>query len=44
VCSSVFRVAGWHAPFRGLAGVIAVAFLGAVVLLAIIHAIQRARL
>jgi uncharacterized membrane protein YeaQ/YmgE (transglycosylase-associated protein family) len=28
-----FRALGWHAPFGGLAGVITVAFVGAVILL-----------
>ena len=40
----IFRAVGWHMPFGGLAGVIAVAFVGSVVLLLIIHLIQRARL
>ena len=33
VGSWTFRELGWHAPFTGLAGVIAVAFVGALVLL-----------
>jgi uncharacterized membrane protein YeaQ/YmgE (transglycosylase-associated protein family) len=36
----VFRVAGWSTPFSGLAGVIFVAFIGAVLLLVIIHLIR----
>lgn len=39
----IFRAAGWHAPFAGLAGTIFVAFIGAVVLLLILHLIHRAR-
>jgi uncharacterized membrane protein YeaQ/YmgE (transglycosylase-associated protein family) len=33
----VFREAGWHAPFGGLAGTIFVAFIGAVLLLFIVR-------
>ncbi len=36
----VFRAAGWHTPFSGLAGVIFVAFIGAAVLLVLIHLIR----
>ena len=39
----LFRQAGWHAPFGGLAGVIFVAFIGALVLLVILHLIRGAR-
>ena len=39
----IFREAGWHAPFAGLAGTIAVAFVGALVLLVILHLFQRNR-
>jgi uncharacterized membrane protein YeaQ/YmgE (transglycosylase-associated protein family) len=39
----LFRQFGWHAPFAGLAGTIFVAFIGAVVLLAILRLIRRAR-
>jgi len=39
----IFREAGWHTPFAGLAGTIAVAFVGAVVLLMILHLFQRSR-
>jgi uncharacterized membrane protein YeaQ/YmgE (transglycosylase-associated protein family) len=38
----IFREAGWTAPWDGLAGVIFVAFIGAVVLLAIVHLISGA--
>ena len=33
----IFREAGWQAPFAGTAGVIAVAFLGAVILLVVLQ-------
>lgn len=33
VGSWAFRELGWHSPFSGLAGVIAVAFVGAVIVL-----------
>ena len=39
-----FRALHWHAPFAGLAGVIFVAFVGAVALLFVIHVISRRRL
>ena len=39
----VFREAGWHAPFGGLAGTIFVAFIGALILLVLLHAIRGAR-
>jgi uncharacterized membrane protein YeaQ/YmgE (transglycosylase-associated protein family) len=38
----VFRAAGWSAPFGGLAGTIFVAFIGAVILLLIIHLVRGA--
>ncbi|HEY0477283.1 MAG TPA: GlsB/YeaQ/YmgE family stress response membrane protein [Kofleriaceae bacterium] len=38
----IFREAGWHAPFQGLAGVIAVAFVGAVVVLAVFRLVANA--
>ncbi len=38
----IFRAAGWSAPWGGLAGTIFVAFIGAVVLLAIIHLVRGA--
>jgi uncharacterized membrane protein YeaQ/YmgE (transglycosylase-associated protein family) len=37
----LFREAGWHTPWGGLAGVIFVAFIGAVVLLVVIRLIAR---
>lgn len=37
----VFRSAGWHAPWGGLAGTIFVAFIGAMILLVILHLVQR---
>ena len=36
----LFSAAGWSAPFGGLAGTIFVAFIGAIVLLVIIHLIR----
>lgn len=39
----IFRAAGWSAPFGGLAGTIFVAFIGAVVLLVILHLFNRRR-
>lgn len=39
----IFRSAGWASPFAGLAGVIFVAFIGAVILLAVLHLIGRTR-
>lgn len=42
--SWIFRAAHWHAPFGGLAGTITVAFVGSVVLLIVLHLIQRSRL
>jgi uncharacterized membrane protein YeaQ/YmgE (transglycosylase-associated protein family) len=39
----VFRQMHWHAPFSGLAGVIFVAFIGAVVLLLLLHLVAGAR-
>lgn len=40
---AVFRAAGWHAPFGGIAGTIFVAFIGACILLLILRLIWRAR-
>lgn len=40
--SWIFRQMHWHAPFSGLAGVIFVAFIGAVVLIFILRLIRRA--
>jgi uncharacterized membrane protein YeaQ/YmgE (transglycosylase-associated protein family) len=42
VGSYSFRALGWHAPFGGLAGVIAVAVVGAVILLVALRLIHRA--
>jgi uncharacterized membrane protein YeaQ/YmgE (transglycosylase-associated protein family) len=39
----IFREAGWHAPWPGLAGTIFVAFVGSVVLLVLLHLIGGAR-
>jgi uncharacterized membrane protein YeaQ/YmgE (transglycosylase-associated protein family) len=39
----VFREAGWGVPFDGLAGTIFVAFIGAMLLLVVLHLVQRAR-
>jgi len=39
----VFRAAGWHAPFGGLAGNIFVAFVGALILLVLLRLITRGR-
>ncbi len=38
----IFRAAGWSAPWGGLAGTIFVAFVGAIVLLVVIHLIRGA--
>lgn len=38
----LFSAAGWHSPFGGLAGTIFIAFIGAIVLLVIIHLIRGA--
>jgi uncharacterized membrane protein YeaQ/YmgE (transglycosylase-associated protein family) len=37
----VFRSAGWHVPFGGYAGVIFVAFCGAVILLLVMRVFRR---
>ena len=37
-----FHLAGWHAPFAGIAGVIAVAFVGAVIVLAGVRLVKGA--
>jgi uncharacterized membrane protein YeaQ/YmgE (transglycosylase-associated protein family) len=42
VGSWLFREAGWHAPFGGLAGVITVAFVGAVLVLVVLHLLANA--
>ena len=36
----VFRSLGWHAPFAGIAGTITVAFVGAVLLLALLRVVR----
>jgi len=36
----IFQAARWHTPFAGLAGTIFVAFIGAVVLLVILHLVR----
>ena len=36
----LFREAGWHAPFGGIAGTIFVAFIGALVLLVLLRLIR----
>lgn len=36
----IFRAAGWHAPWGGLAGTIFVAFIGALVLLVLLRLIH----
>ena len=38
--SWLFSAAGWHSPFAGLAGTIFVAFIGAVILLVVVHLIR----
>jgi uncharacterized membrane protein YeaQ/YmgE (transglycosylase-associated protein family) len=38
----IFARAGWHAPFAGIAGTIAVAFVGAVILLLLLHLVHSA--
>lgn len=38
----VFMQAGWHAPFGGIAGTIFVAFIGALILLVVLHLIHAA--
>jgi uncharacterized membrane protein YeaQ/YmgE (transglycosylase-associated protein family) len=39
----LFRAGGWSVPFGGLAGTIFVAFIGAVLLLVIIHLLRGNR-
>ncbi|HEY4178522.1 MAG TPA: GlsB/YeaQ/YmgE family stress response membrane protein [Kofleriaceae bacterium] len=39
----IFRVGGWSVPFGGLAGTIFVAFIGAVILLVVIHLLRGNR-
>ena len=38
----LFREAGWGVPFAGLAGTIFVAFIGAILLLAVLHLVHSA--
>jgi len=38
----LFRAAGWHVPFTGLAGSIFVAFIGALILLVVLRLFRRA--
>jgi uncharacterized membrane protein YeaQ/YmgE (transglycosylase-associated protein family) len=40
--SYVFQHAGWHAPMAGLGGTIIVAFVGALILLAVLHLLRSA--
>lgn len=40
---ALFRSAGWDVPWSGLPGAIFVAFIGAAILLVVIHLFQRAR-
>ncbi len=40
---ALFRAVGWDAPFGGLAGTIFVAFIGALVLLVVLHLFNRRR-
>lgn len=40
----LFRETGWRVPFSGLAAAIFVSFIGAMLLLVIVHLVQRARL
>jgi uncharacterized membrane protein YeaQ/YmgE (transglycosylase-associated protein family) len=39
----LFRMGGWSVPFGGLAGTIFVAFIGAVLLLVVIHLLRGNR-
>ena len=39
----IFRAEGWHAPFGGYAGLIFVAFCGAVLLLLVVRIVSGAR-
>ena len=36
----LFSAAGWHAPFNGLAGTIAIAFVGSLILLVVLHLLR----
>ena len=37
----VFQKMGWHTPFAGLGGTIFVAFIGALILLVVLHLVHR---
>ena len=37
----VFQHMAWHTPFAGIAGAIFVAFIGALILLAVLHLVHR---
>ena len=39
----LFTHENWHAPFAGMAGTIFVAFIGAVILLVVLHLVNRGR-
>jgi len=39
----VFAHAGWHTPIEGIGGTIFVAFIGAVILLLVLHLAMRGR-
>jgi uncharacterized membrane protein YeaQ/YmgE (transglycosylase-associated protein family) len=40
--SYVFHYFGWHAPMAGIGGTIIVAFVGALILLAVLHLLRAA--
>ena len=40
----IFRETGWRAPLSGIASTIFVSFIGALVLLVVVHLFQRRRL
>ena len=42
VGSWIFREAGWHAPFAGVAGAIAVASVGSVIVLVVLRVLGNA--
>ena len=39
----IFRALGWHAPLSGIAGTVVIAFLGAVLLMAVLRMLRRRR-
>ncbi|MGZ6140316.1 MAG: GlsB/YeaQ/YmgE family stress response membrane protein [Myxococcaceae bacterium] len=43
ICGWVFRSLGSHAPFAGIAGTITVAFVGAVLLVALLRLVRSGR-